>query len=355
MDLSTPVLHEVIHMSHSEQSETVNDDNPFEMVAETQSTREEHYSRLLEEWILTPLHIAWSDRRTRMGGLILLGYILMGTVGVALTKSPETGNPILVQPFTNPKYILGTNGLGQPIFRSIVHATPSMLKMITAGAVFSASLATVVGVLSGYKGGRVDRVLSTIMDTVMTIPGLPLIIVVAAVLQPKSPYVIGLLLTINSWAGLARSIRSQVLTIRNQEYVEASRKMGESTPAIMRHDILPNIMPYVMINFVGSARFVIFSSVGLYFLGILPFTSLNWGVMMHLSYEGTGALYSLSSAHALIAPMAAIIILSYGLILISQGTDRLFNPRVRARHQKSEYAEYDSEEQSQSSTIDMMS
>lgn len=341
-------------MSHSDRNEGAMDDNPFEMVAESQATREERYSRLLDEWIITPVKIAWSDRRTRIGGLILFGYILMGTVGVVVTEPPQTGYPILVQPFTNPNYILGTDGLGQPIFRSIIHSTPSMLKMITAGAVFSTSLATVVGILSGYKGGRTDRVLSTVMDTVMTVPGLPLIIVVAAILQPKSPYVIGLLLTINSWAGLARSIRSQVLTFREQEYVEASRKMGESTPAIMRHDILPNIMPYVMINFVGSARFVIFSSVGLYFLGILPFTTLNWGVMMNLAYEGTGALYSLDSAHALIMPMAAIIILSYGLILISQGTDRLFNPRVRARHQKGEFAELDPEERSQSTTTDLM-
>ena len=341
-------------MSHSEQNETAIEDNPFETVAETQASREEHYSRLLDEWLITPVQIAWSDGRTRLGGLIVLWYLLMGTLGVVVLKPPETGHPILLPPFTNPKYILGTDGLGQPIFRSIVHATPAMLKMITAGAVFSASLATIVGILSGYKGGRTDRILSTITDTMMTIPGLPLIIVVAAILEPKSPYVIGLLLTVNSWAGLARSIRSQVLTIREQEYVEAARKMGETTPAIMRHDILPNIMPYVMINFVGSARYVIFSSVGLYFLGILPFTTLNWGVMMNLAYEGTGALYSLGSAHALVMPMAAIVILSYGLILISQGTDRLFNPRVRARHQEGEHAEPAPEERSQSTTTDVM-
>jgi peptide/nickel transport system permease protein len=122
-----------------------------------------------------------------------------------------------------------------------------------------------------------------------------------------------------------------VLTIREESYVEAARCIGITTPTIVREEILPNIMPYVMISFVGAARYVIFASVGLYFLGILPFTTLNWGVMMNIAYRGTGALYTLNGAHTILFPMAAIVILSYGLILLSQGMDRLFNPRVRAR------------------------
>ncbi|MFH5801433.1 ABC transporter permease [Haladaptatus sp. CMAA 1911] len=343
-------------MNHSDQNSSNIDENPFETVAEVNEvSRNERYKSLLNDWVLTPLRIAWSDRRTRIGGLIVFTYVLMGTVGVVVLKPPETGYPILVPPFTDPYYILGTNGLGQPILRSIVYATPAMLKMITAGAVFSTILATGVGVVSGYKGGRTDRILTTITDVMLTIPGLPLIIVVSAIFQPKSPLVIGVLLTINSWAGLARSIRSQVLTIRNQSYVEASRKMGMSTPMILRRDILPNIMPFIMINFVGAARYVIFASVGLYFLGILPFTTLNWGVMMNLAYEGTGALYSLSSAHTIILPMVAIVILSYGLTLIAQGSDRLFNPRVRARHMgMSRTTEKGDEDQNRSTSIDMM-
>jgi peptide/nickel transport system permease protein len=165
----------------------------------------------------------------------------------------------------------------------------------------------------------------------MTIPGLPLVIVLAVALEPENPFVIGLLLTVNAWAGLARTIRSQVLSLRSESYVEASRIMGVSTPHIIYDDILPNIMPYVLINFMSAARNVIFSSVGLYFLGILPFTTLNWGVMMNLAYKNS-ALLTLNAAHWLIIPMFVISLLSYGLIMFSQGMDRVFNPRVRARH-----------------------
>jgi len=195
-------------------------------------------------------------------------------------------------------------------------------------------MATLVGTLSGYKSGDpTDRILMTLTDIMMTIPGLPLIIVISAVFPPKSPYVVGLLLTINAWAGLARSIRSQVLSVREEAYVEASRLMGFKTRSIIRNDILPNIMPYVVINLANSARRVIFASVGLYFLGILPFTTLNWGVVLNLAHKN-GAMYTKSTLYWILEPTIAIVMLSLAFILIAQGMDRLFNPRVRARNAK---------------------
>ncbi len=156
-----------------------------------------------------------------------------------------------------------------------------MLIMITAGAVFSVAIATLVGTVSGYKGGRVDRALTVVTDIAMTIPGLPLIILLAALIEPTHPVTVGIVLTINAWAGLARAIRSQVLTLRDHSYVEASRIMGVPTRRIVVDDILPNIMPYVLVNFVQSARGVIFGSVALYYLGVLPFSNENWGVMLN--------------------------------------------------------------------------
>lgn len=310
------------------------DRSVFETRADVSVTRQERLRRLFDRWVSAPFRIIWSDKRFRAGFSIVLFYVLMGTIGVVLVPVPTSEDPSLVLPFQSLQYPLGTDGLGQQLGRSIVHATPPMLKMMAAGALFSTAVATIVGTVSGYKGGLADRVLTTFTDMMMTIPGLPLVIVIAAILSPRSPYVVGIILTINAWAGLARAIRSQVLTIRDEAYVEASRIIGKDTGSIITEEILPNLMPYVMINFVNSARNVIFASVGLYFLGILPFTSLNWGVMMNMAYRGSGALYSLESAHWFIVPMATIVILSYGLILLSQGSDRLFNPRVRARHAK---------------------
>lgn len=310
----------------------VDSSSPFERVAEEDVEGADRLKQLIDLWLLAPARIVWSDWRARVGALIILLFVLMGTLGPLLVPYPEPNSgPRLLTPFQNANYILGTDPKAQGVFASIVHATPVMLKMILGGAVFSIIIATIIGIVSGYKGGWTETVLMTITDIMMTIPGLPLIIVVGAIVQPKSPIVVGILVSINAWAGLARAVRSQVLTIRDVPYVEASRTMGLRTPTILGRDILPNLMPYILVNFVGAARGVIFGSVGLYFLGVLPFSNLNWGVMITRAYN-SGALYSATLRHWLLAPLLTVVLLSFGLILFAQGCDRLFNPRVRAKH-----------------------
>jgi peptide/nickel transport system permease protein len=164
----------------------------------------------------------------------------------------------------------------------------------------------------------------------MAIPGLPLLIVLAVAVEPRNPYVVGLLLSVDAWAGLSRQLHSQVLALRSESYVEASRVVGLGSLSIVRDDILPKVMPYIMINFMGNAIRVIHASVGLYFLGVLPFTTQNWGVILHNAFN-KGALFSLSSWHWLFLPIFVIALLGYGITIFSQGMDRLFNPRVRAR------------------------
>ena len=307
------------------------DDQPVENQT---ATRSEIYREWFDIAVLTPMRVAWNDWRTQIGSVIIFVYLLMGTVGVAVVKPPVQGQgPRLQGAFQNMAYPLGTNNLGESILSGIVYATPPMLEMIAAGAVFSTILATGIGTVSGYKGGIVDRVLTTFTDIAMTLPGLPLIILIAAIFQPTSPAVIGIIISINAWAGLARAIRSQVLSLRDQSYVEASRIMGAPLRRILADDVLPNIMPYVLINFVNAARSVIFGSVALYYLGILTSSSENgnWGIMLNNAYT-SGAIYSLDVIHWLLIPMVTIILLSFGMVLFAQGTEKLFNPRIKARH-----------------------
>jgi peptide/nickel transport system permease protein len=319
-------------------TEVAQDESLFETRSVEKMTRGEYYRELFDTWIAAPLRILRSDYRGIFGFALIGMFILMGTIGVWIVPSPEATGPILQPAFKSMEHPLGTDSVGKDMVSLIVHSTPAMLKMVSAGAIFATSLATIIGVSAGYLGGTVDRAMMTIVDVAMTIPGLPLIIVLAAVIDPTSPYLIGILVTINAWAGSSRTIRSQVLTLRNQSYVEASRAMGLSTFTIMSKDVLPNMMPYIMMGFVGTARRVIFASAGLYFIGVLPFSTLNWGVMMNLA-RSNGALYSPIAAHWLWAPMMAIVLMSLGLILLAQSFDRVFNPRLRAKHQKSSDAD----------------
>lgn len=300
--------------------------------APTEVTRQEKLRDFWDEFIYKPGLVAWSDWRTRIGALIVLFYVLMGTVGVALYRAPESRQVAesYAQPFQNTAYILGSDYIGHDILAQVIHATPDMLLMVLAGAVWATGLALVIGTVAGYKGGTVDRAIMSVTDVVMSIPGLPMVMVIAFALNPKSPILIGVIININYWAGLGRTIRSQVLTIREEEYVEASRTMGMSTWRIVLKDIVPNLMPYVTINFVLAARYVIFASVGLYFLGVLPPTVGNWGYMLQLA-EDNGGLLVPEAAHWIIVPMITIMGFALGLMLLSQGLDQVFNPRVRTR------------------------
>ncbi|WP_170830703.1 ABC transporter permease [Halogranum gelatinilyticum] len=295
-------------------------------------SQRDRLAEFYEQSIYEPAVVAWSDIRTRIGIVILSVYFLMALIDVlGLWRAPVPNQaPRLLVPFANMQYPLGTTQSGVDLLALIIDSTPFILLMVLAGGVWATSVAIVVGTISGYKGGTVDTVITSISDLFMAIPGLPLIIVLAIALSPENPLLLGVILTINYWAGLGRSIRSQVLSIREESYVEASRTMGTSTPRIIVKDVLPNIMPYIMVNFVLAARYTIFASVGLYFIGVLPYTGQNWGVTLNNAYN-QGGLFTLGALHWLLVPIVAIVGLAFGLILVSQGMDRIFNPRVRTR------------------------
>jgi len=341
--------------AHPDGGQPANEPELFGGATGETMSRRERFQRSVDVRILAPLRVAWEDWRTKVGTLIILAYIAMGTVAVWWVPVPTNfQSDKYLQPlhdgwlvFTEatvfgvtipavPELVapLGADGLGKPLGAQIIHATPAMLIMITAGAIVSMGFATVVGIGAGYKGGRIDKVLMFFTDIFLTIPALPLVIVIAAIYPPKDPVLVGTILAIDNWPGLARALRSQVLTIRQNEYVEAARAMGIPTGRILEKDILPQLMPYVLISSAGAARKIIFESVALYFLGILPFTAFNWGVMMNLARAKGSAVSVPSHAHWLYLPLLAIMFLSFGLILFSQGMDRVSNVRLRARHAK---------------------
>ncbi|WP_276256857.1 ABC transporter permease [Halomontanus rarus] len=314
---------------------TVDTDSPFETTSTVTETRGDRVDRFLEEYLRTPWSILHDDWRALAGFAILSFYVLVGTVGVYLVEPtyPAHG-PKLQGAFADWQFPLGTTSSGRDVLAMAVHSTPSILVMMTSGALFTIIVGTAFGVVSGYKGGLVDTVLSTITDVFINIPGLPLVIVLATLLEDwiNNPVTLGVLLAVAAWAGLARAIRSQVLTIRNESFIESARAMDLSTRWILSKEVLPHLMPYVVVNMVNAARSIIFAAVALYFLGVLPFSDANWGVMLNNAYN-SGALYRPAAYHWLLVPMIAISGIAIGLILLAQSLDRVFNPRIRARHQ----------------------
>lgn len=313
------------------------DASPFDTVSEYEETRRDKLQKTYDTYLYTPISIIWTDWRARIGFLILLTYVLMGVLGPQFVAETQVldGEPY-TGPFETLDHPLGTDRMGRDLFAQTIYSTSTILKMITAGALSTVGIGTVVGAVAGYKGGLTDTVLSSITDVFINIPGFPLVMVLALMYEEQiigNPWAVGLLLSVAAWGGLARSIRSQVLTLRQEEFVEASRSLGVPTRTIVSKDILPHLMPFVVINLTNSARRVIFEAVALYYLGVLSFENLNWGSVLNLA-EGANAHTRPDLLHWFLVPIIAIITLSMGLILLGQSLDRVFNPRVRARHER---------------------
>ncbi len=297
-------------------------------------TMKEIIKSFLEDWVVIPAKILVRNKKALAGFIITLGYIIMAVVGPHIVPYPKNYTcPIYLPPtlFKWPPSLahpLGCDYFGADIWSEIVWGAPSILQIAFTAGFITTIVGITVGMVAGFLGGKVDAGLMTATDIVMVIPGLPLLIVLSTVIRSTNPFVIGAILSVTAWAGLARSIRSQVLSLRNREFIEAARALGLPTRHIVFREIMPNIMSYIAINFIFATTGAIYSSVGLYFLGMLPFSTVNWGIMLNWAYT-QGALSSLSTIHYILAPIIAIVGFQTGLILFSYAIDEMFNPRLR--------------------------
>lgn len=299
-----------------------------------ESTWQTRAYRVLDQRVLTPFRILWSAPRARVGLLVVAFYVFLGFVAPRIVASPTSfQGPMSLQPLQSIAHPLGTDNIGTDLVSRLVYSTTPMLKMMFAGAIFASVVGAAVGIASGYFGGTIDWLLTTLTDIMINIPGIPLLVVIAAIFEPSDPALVGIVLAIDDWPSLARQLRSEVLTIREKSYVEAARTIGLSSSTIFSKKILLDLMPLLTMNTMRAARNIVFVSAGLYFLGILPYTSLNWGVWMDTARQN-GALTNPEQFYLIAIPLLAIVTLSFGLLLFSQGTDRLYNPRIRARHAK---------------------
>ncbi len=290
------------------------------------------------DWVIVPLRIIVSNKKALVGFVMLLFYLWMATLGPYMVPPP--GQSFECDPYQPPTILkwppdfshpLGCDYMGIDIWKQIVHGAPEVLTIAFIAGLITTLVGVTVGIVSGYLGGTVDSVLMAATDVVMTIPGLPLLIVLATIIRTADPLVVGLMLSVTAWAGLARSVRSQVLSIRAREFIEAAKALGLPTWHIVFREIMPNLMSYIAVNFVFATVGAIYSAVGLYFLGMLPFKSNNWGVMLNMAYQQAGAMYGLEMIHYLLAPIIAIVGFQVSLILFSYAIDEIFNPRLRAR------------------------
>ncbi len=266
-----------------------------------------------------------------LGLTILLIYVLMALLGPVIfpPQIALVANPAKV--FQGPTWAdpLGTDFQGVSVLAEVVLGARGVLMVGVSAAFFIVVLGVLVGLLAGFVGGLVDTVLMRITDLFIAVPQFPLLLLVASILNTSSPWMLVLMLSLTSWGGLARSIRSQVLSLRERDFVEAARGLRLGTRNIALRVILPNMLSYVAMNFMISITGAIYAEVGLLFLGVTPFSPDNWGVMLRQAAGTSGALYTPKSMFYVLAPLLAILLLQSGIIFILGALDEVFNPRLR--------------------------
>ena len=190
----------------------------------------------------------------------------------------------------------------------------------------------VLAFVAAYVGGIVDAVIRTIVDSLIPIPGLLVLVLVATSLNPGqglSVNQLAFVISVLAWPGPARVIRSQVLVIRERGFVEMARMSGSSPLGIIFKEMMPNLAPYALASFVAAVSGSILASIGVESLGLGPLDSPTLGSMIYWNIFNSSVLLGLW--YWLLPPIVVLITLFVGLFMISAGLDEVANPRLRRR------------------------
>jgi peptide/nickel transport system permease protein len=224
------------------------------------------------------------------------------------------------------EHLLGTTQLGRDVFSQLVlGARPSLIVGLTA-AVAVASLGTAVGLVSGYLGGAVDRVLMRLADIVLGLPFLPAIIVMVALLGPSLRNMI-LAIVLLLWPNAARVIRSQVLTLSQRQFVEAARVTGAGEWRIMLVHIAPNVLPLSFLYGSIAVGWAILAQASVSFLGFGGSDIISWGTMLQDAYASQAL--DRGQYAWFVPPGLCIVLVVLAGFFISRGYEELLFPRLK--------------------------
>ena len=283
---------------------------------------------------------AWKGFRTFVR---LLSYNRVGFIGflvVIFMVLLSYAGPLLIELDTKTKidkiYItptlehpLGTDHQGRDIWSQIVNGGKDVIYVAFLAALISTTIAVVFGTMSGFIGGWVDSAIMSVTDIILTIPQFPLLAVLAAFISLNSLTFLGILMGLLNWPTLLRALRAQALSLKQRDFIEAARALDLGVWHIVMREMVPNMMPYIVVSFALGMTFAVYQQAGLVFLGLVPISAGNWSVMIQLAWV-RGAIFYKDSVWYIMAPIIAIAILQLAIISMTRSLELVFNPRLRA-------------------------
>ncbi|HEY3063914.1 MAG TPA: ABC transporter permease [Chloroflexota bacterium] len=265
---------------------------------------------------------------------------LAGLIGIVLFVAVSFVGPVLVPLdtkvdltaiYAGPSFahLLGTDYQGRDVLNQIIWGGRDIMIVAFLAALLSTLIAVTFGSLGAVVGGALDSAILAITDVILTIPRLPLLVVLAALLRLNSILILALIVGALAWPSLLRAVRAQVLSLKEREFVEAARALDLGLGHIIFAEILPNMRSYIAISFILAMTQAIYAQAGLIFLGLVPLSGTNWGVMINLAWV-RGAVFFRDSLPYILSPVLAIALFQLALVSLASALEDIFNPRLRS-------------------------
>jgi peptide/nickel transport system permease protein len=270
--------------------------------------------------------MATKRARFSVGVIGLFGFVAL--FGSLLAPQDPLASSTAVLEAPSPAHPLGTTEVGADVFSQLLVGARVSIVVGIAAAIISAVIGSAVGLVGGYFGGWTDRVFDAFENWFLVIPQLPLMVVLARLLNPSLTVLIAVI-GLTSWAGTGRIVRSQVLTLKERAFVERARALGASDWHIMRTHVLPNALPLIFANTVLIVAVAILAEAALAFLGLGDPNAISWGSMLEQGFEAGAP--SAGAWWYVVPPGLCITVLVFAIGLLGYQFEQEVNPRLKER------------------------
>jgi peptide/nickel transport system permease protein len=269
------------------------------------------------------------SRKAMFGLVVLIVFILLGTVGPLLVGDPYNMNLSLMGLPPSLEHILGTTGFGEDVFAQLCNAIGNSLLVGLIAGILGTLIAVFIGAVGPYRGGLADKISNLITNLALVLPLIPLFIIIASVVRGLNLVLIGVILAVTSWPWAARSIRSQMLTLKEREFVDLARMSGDSSVRVVVIEILPNMLAYIMMVFVILTGTAILAESALSMIGVSTTRTITLGYMLYWAQHETIVPFWWNIWWWFIPPGIVLTVILTAFFVIHAGLDEVFNPKLR--------------------------
>jgi peptide/nickel transport system permease protein len=266
------------------------------------------------------------SKKALVGLGILAVFLAIALLGPLLAPDPSAPVGVPLEP-PSASHWFGTTGQGQDVFAQTVAGTRTSLFLGLSVGLLVVAVGALVGTAAGYFGGLIDELLSLFINVFLIMPGLPLMVVIAAYL-PAGSLTTALVLVVTGWAWSARVFRAQTLSLRQTDFVAAAIVGGESHLRIIALEILPNMVSLLVSAFIGATVYAIGAHVGLQFLGLGDLGQVSWGTNLYWARNDAALLTG--SWWTFVPTGACVGLVGFALALVNNALDEVGDPRLRA-------------------------